>query len=529
MKFLFNLFKAKAAQVGEKRKWKIGMFEKQTGGKWTRVEAQKHLNAALAQHNLDPKDISKETMNETHEDIEAFHKKVHLGGQSKAEFWGDWAKKYGGAPASAHKSVVHSAHERIIQAHGVPNPAQRTKQRNKAEEAGEPAPKFVVKPKEKEKQEPVKEVAAPRKTFKVSPKIKPHGKMIDPIGEGKNHTNRFVVEGDSGKDYVIGQHKASGKWTCECPACKYHGGTCKHLDRHLDELKQMVKEGAKPTKRGMERYEKVKIHRDDQLMRNPDDARQILPFKGHSREEVKNATEYAKTHKFAAGEKINPLLRHYISKYNILPEHVARLADDESHENPEDAYLHHHFAHQAAGNFGQGYYGGEAGDQNSMEALHKYMAQKLKKHISDNDIKSAKKFVGNNSWDSVTNVPDSMDDSEPLEFTPFREGAKAKATSHDNEVESRNSQKPVSNAKYVVKKPVQEEVKTSKTGDITKHPEYQKLKDMYEDRTVMRPNSTMSDMNRYNREGTAIFELEWKIGKETGNTQANVRSKMQGK
>jgi hypothetical protein len=254
MRFLVNLFKAKAANIGERRKWGAGEFEKQMGGKWTRVEAQKHLNMALDRHNLSPKDIDKDTMNEVHEDIEDFHKKVHLGGQDRNEYWKAWGKQHGGAPGKSHRSVVQLAHEMIIQAHGVPTPASRTKLKNKAEAEGKPAPKFEVQPK---KDEPGK-LVPPRKTIKVQPKIKVPKKMIDPLPDNQTHTNRFVVEGDSGKDYVVSQHKGSGEWQCGCNGWKYHGHKCKHLDRHLDQIKSLVKQGAKPTERGEDRYKDVK-------------------------------------------------------------------------------------------------------------------------------------------------------------------------------------------------------------------------------------------------------------------------------
>jgi hypothetical protein len=254
--FIFNLVKAKAAIVGEHRKWKGGEFEKQAGGKWNRIEVQKHIRAALAQHGLNSFAIGTQKVKETNEDVEDYHKKVHEGGQDKKEFWKNWSEQYGVEPSSRHKSVVHLAHEMILQAHGVPSPSMRTKEKKKAESAGKPTPQFDLGKKvEKVEQKNV----AQRKTFKVQSKIPYQGKMVDPLPETQSHQHRHMVEGDSGKDYLVSQRKSTGEWQCSCPAWKYHGHDCKHLHRHLDEIKENVKAGnTKPTARGMKRHAEYK-------------------------------------------------------------------------------------------------------------------------------------------------------------------------------------------------------------------------------------------------------------------------------
>jgi hypothetical protein len=378
MRFLFNLFKAKPAQVGETRKWKGGTFQKQTGGVWNRVVAQKHLNSALERHGFNPKELDKKTHDEMHEDVENYHKQVHLGGKSKEQFWKDWEGKYGEKPTSTTKSVTHLTHELVLKDHGVPSPSVRTKMKNKAEEEGEEAPKFEV----------AKKPASQAKTFKVQPKFDVSSKKVDRLPDTATHKNRFVVEGDSGRDHVVSQHAESGRWICGCEAHKYHGGSCKHLDRHLDQIKEIVKNSSAPSKpspRAAQRYEKIKARREGE--RSGDHDNDV---------EAENSRQPAKTEN-GTTEKI---------KSNHLYERAVEIT----------------------------------------QKHHKWLAAKPSERPANwNEIRFADQRV----WGKLV--------SKIAKYTGASEDQVMNAIY--NEEKASPSKKPPSNAKYVVKKPVAEEVR----------------------------------------------------------------------
>ena len=212
MKFKIIMKARKPAPEGTMRKWGSKTYQKH-GRRWDEVVLTKHVKDSATKHGLDHSALDKDTMKEVHEDIHALEDHMAQGGTHQS-FWTKWTAQHG-RPSKYHKNIVSDAHTRV---HEASTPQDEDEK-----------PKLVEK----------------KQKITVKPKLKAVGsKVIGKLPEHATHDNRTMVQGDSGNKYIMARRKSSGNYECSCPGWIYHR-KCKHMDRHLDEVKALHKEGRK--------------------------------------------------------------------------------------------------------------------------------------------------------------------------------------------------------------------------------------------------------------------------------------------